>query len=163
MKFSILTLLSATGYFALAFMALTQSESLWKFVAGSAWLVIVAYLLILANDPTDRASSQFGRVALGCIAAYFALAAIAIITKEVEPRRLWNVLPHQWLTWKWTNSEYFKNSVDSSRTMVVARNTIEPLFAYNTALVFGMLAGSAAVIRYRRSLRRAELKERSGA
>lgn len=165
MKFSILTLLNATGYFAVMFMAFTRPTSQWKYAAMLAWLAVVAYLLMLATDTLDRAAGLFGRVALGCMVAYLAFAALNMASTEVEPRRQWSVLPHQWATSRWVASEQYKGSFppngDARRGN--AKSTIEPLLAYNTALVFGLLGGSAAVIRYRRLLRRAELKERSGA
>ncbi len=157
MKFSILTLFAATGYFALVFVALTQPSSLWKYVAGIAWLAILAYLLILATDTIDRASSRFGRVALACIVVYFALTALGLITRETEPRRLWSVLPHQWATFQWTNSAYYKSTKSADRILSVRTpiNTIEPLIAYNTALLFGLATGTVSAIRHRRQLRQA--------
>ena len=62
---------------------------------------------VLAADPLKRPRATFGRVALGCIAAYLALAYL--------PSMPGDLLPHQWFAAWWAPEE---NSVYSVTTLL---------------------------------------------
>lgn len=170
MKFSVLTIFLATGYVALVLAAIQPPDSWWRHVATVAWLAVVAYLFVLAADPLKRPRATFGRVALGCIAAYLALAYL--------PSTPSDLLPHQWFAVWWApaeNSVYtaFTQSFQTGTTVTnpygpttnpwgggqlvvssaipaTASPVISTVAALNTALLFGLFGGLLAAWRYRR-------------
>lgn len=175
MKFSVLTIFFATGYVALVLAAIQPPDSWWRHVAVVAWLAVVAYLFVLAADPLKRPRATFGRVTLGCIAAYLALAYL--------PSTPGDLLPHQWFAAWWAPEE---NSVYSVTTLLQTyqgsgpinqpygsafsgsgfpgggqlvisptipsypSHEISSVAALNSALLFGLLGGLLAAWRYRR-------------
>jgi len=175
MKFSVLTIFLATAYVALVLGAIQPPDSWWRHVAVVAWLAVVAYLFVLAADPLKRPRATFGRVALGCVAAYLALSLLPATPNDL--------LPHQWFAAWWApeeNSVYsvttllqtfqgtatvnqpygsaFSGGFPGSAGQLVVSPTmptypshvISTVAALNTALLFGLLGGLLAAWRYRR-------------
>lgn len=162
MKYSVLTIFLVTGYVALLLAGMQEEDTWWRHGATLAWLGMIAYLVVQACDSVNPLRATLGRVALGCIVAYMAMAYL-----PGTPR---DAMPHQWfaewyapqttLSFSFTpivpansavpptawNPPLPGTSVSSVRAVVV-----ETLAAMNTALLFGVVAGIVAVACFRRA------------
>lgn len=176
MKFSVLTIFVATGYVALVLAAIQPPDSWWRHAATVAWLAVVAYLFVLAADPLKRPRATFGRVAIGCIVAYLALAYL--------PSTPADLLPHQWFASWWSPEEtsiytstavlqpswapgntatgvsgpYSGGSPGGSGQLIYTptiltypSNVISTISVLNSSLLFGLLGGAVATWIYRRT------------
>lgn len=181
MKFSILTLLAATGYSAIVFAALAQPDSWWRHVFTVAWFFAIVYALALATDSANRRKSMFGRVVLGGTVAYLLLIAVArSMPLSSQGTDLW---PHQWLV-NWLSDDALGQlrqvripapprigrtspgipigtSGWDPADLIQRLARLETVSAMITALAIGLLGGCLALWRYR-VLERREKKEQSG-
>lgn len=102
-RFSILTLLAATGYVALVLTSLLNPESLWRYASTAAWLLALMYMIVLATNPLEPRLATFGRTVVACITAYLVLTWLPMsFTPEVRvpnaSLQKVDLLPHQAFT-----------------------------------------------------------------
>jgi hypothetical protein len=172
MKFSILTMLVATGYVALLVAGVQNPESWWRQVGTVVWLLFLAYFFMLAADTFHRERAVFGRVCLACMASYLLLAwmkpEVSNRTQEAE------LLPHRvavqwWINWhvenpvatrgEWESAfqaqpgGYPPPGTGSQGTWLRGVPIIRAIAVYNFALAFGIFGGTLALWNYRRQAR----------
>lgn len=156
MKFSVLSLLLATGYVALLVASFKQPESVWRVVASIAWLAVIGMMVANAFNTADSKRAAFGRVALTCVAIYLLLVFV--------PNGRFDWLPHSAIArmyLMWGQPEGYAlgpdgNLVFGDPAQFVGRNPFnpylrlspryepEPFVALCAAQLFGLVTGAAA-------------------
>jgi hypothetical protein len=150
MKFSIFTLLAATGYAAMIAAAIASSDSIWRIWATTAAMCLFAYFVVLAFESQDRGKAAFGRVA-AILSVSYLLATVMSQSFDVERRT--DLFPHERLTILWYEAQTSGPSNFAATTQVfqVARNTMTPFLAIQSAIAFGTSGGCLALWRYGRN------------
>lgn len=152
-RFSILTLLALTTWFALSFAALRSPPSspisAWMIVAYIYWYVILAFFAVHASQRSST-HSIFARGAL--LFALIYSAAFWSRDGYFSDSSDWP-LPHTCVADKlieWTTPAVPQNL----RAEINRQQCIRRLATCNVALAFGVLGGCLAVWQYRRLERR---------
>jgi hypothetical protein len=181
MKFTLLTLLGVTGYFALVVSAFGYPASPWSFVALFSWF---AFLIVLCASACEGASAgaKSARASLLVTVLYLFVATQCAPPTYALPHEFftrWLLelhLPPQLKTVADPNVDFLVDRVNAEysepgfvrRDMLIDELIgdrksnylgspavrIEQLSLYNTALFFGLLAGTLASWRVQRDERR---------
>ncbi len=155
-RFSILTVLVFTAYVALAFAGIKKPDSWWLAGGVLAWLLALAYLVILATDTSDARNQAFGRVSVICLAAYLLLTLFPFPINAGSNRPA--MLPHVWFTAWWISQETVTTAPPPAAlpgpgappvtfsfvpmgTRASMARELEAYSALNCALAFGILGG----------------------